>query len=290
MSSSNRRTDRIGFTLIELLVVIAIIAILIGLLLPAVQKIREAASRMKCANNLKQWGLAMHAYHDANDSFPVASTGYIDYGYVPPARTTWVPYLWPYIEQANLAANWSYTSHFYETVGANYNTVQNSTNSTSCATPSIYYCPSDRGVAYCAIDKYYRAMSNYVVSYGPFASPPDTTPTAYGVFGFPISGGGFVQNQPFKTKITDITDGTSNTLLLSEIIMSSTNNGDHRGDVITGGGASSGTTSSASPSGSRCFCFFAMLAPGRYSSTVNILTIAATRRVCSERFSFLSTP
>ena len=92
------RAHRPGFTLIELLVVIAIIAILISLLMPAVQKVRGAAARIQCANNLKQIGLALHQYHDVNGGFPPAH----DTHFHPQYYWSWMARILPYHEQDNL--------------------------------------------------------------------------------------------------------------------------------------------------------------------------------------------
>src|SRR5204863_511349 len=105
---------RQAFTLIELLVVIAIIAILIALLVPAVQKVRAAAARTQCVNNLKQLGIAVHAYHDANKRIPPNATT-ANYGYaadstVPGPQTwTWIARILPYVDQSTAAFTSTYS-------------------------------------------------------------------------------------------------------------------------------------------------------------------------------------
>ena len=179
-----RYRSRRGFTLIELLVVIAIIAILIGLLLPAVQKVREAAARTKCQNNLKQLGLAMQMYHDANGYFPPAFTPGQNWG--------WSTYLLPYVEQAPLYAllnAGATTTSLTLTPTPPANTYTTDTVTTTAL--SVYLCPSDPVPG--PTNGYFSgyAKSNYLVSEQ-------------------VSDGGS------KIKILSITDGTSNTIMAGE--------------------------------------------------------------------------
>src|SRR6266852_9206786 len=121
-----------GFTLIELLVVIAIIAVLVGLLLPAVQKVREAANRMSCSNNLKQLALAVHAYHDSQETFPVDTI----YSYDPTQPNwSWLAHLLPQLEQTNL----------YNQIGLGNSPAPaiNQSLNTIVVPVKIFLCPSD---------------------------------------------------------------------------------------------------------------------------------------------------
>ena len=213
---------RRGFTLIELLVVIAIIAILIALLVPAVQKVREAAARGQCGNNLKQIALGMHNYHDAHKKLP--------YGEGPgnpadPITTrrgccwgNWQMLLLPYIEQQAMFS-------LYVNLGGDdikgmaisgtairlrYGDPPNSTNVTSKRL-AVLTCPSDI-VNPSAIPPI--TSHNYVVNYGNTNNyqVDITTPATVKYLGAPFGWA------PDEKRLTSITDGTSNTLMASETV------------------------------------------------------------------------
>jgi prepilin-type N-terminal cleavage/methylation domain-containing protein len=218
MPASARR--RPAFTLIELLVVIAIIGVLIGLLLPAVQKVREAANRMKCGNNLKQLGIALHNYLNTHDSFPPGqwcpneTENSPTYHY---NRGCWFQCILPFVEQPAL----------YQSVN-NYDTAHLNALHYTCATPGCddpvptFSCPSDPnrgknmtqwngpGTGPATAPQNAQGFhGNYVLCSGSTVFNPASSPK-----GTALDGIFYVHS---RTRIADIPDGTSNTLLASEI-------------------------------------------------------------------------
>ncbi|QEL14928.1 DUF1559 domain-containing protein [Limnoglobus roseus] len=215
---SDRRTRRRGFTLIELLVVIAIIAILIGLLLPAVQKVRESAARLKCANNLKQLGLALHGYEAVNKNFPPGRAAY-------PLVVSAQGRILGYIEQdnvgrsldVNLVPMYNSNPTTYPLTAGNYQA--------SITPVKLFVCPSDpmNGLnptafatqpsgAVSTTDVY--AGTNYVTCIGSGDGSTDNTGTWWGQY--KTSDGMFGQT---PVTIAGVIDGLSNTAAFSESTM-----------------------------------------------------------------------
>jgi prepilin-type N-terminal cleavage/methylation domain-containing protein/prepilin-type processing-associated H-X9-DG protein len=195
------RTVRAGFTLVELLVVIAIMGVLIGLLMPAVQKVREAANRISCQNNLKQIGLAMHNYQDARLSLPpgyCASGPYVDGTTDTSPGWGWATYILPYMEQDNLYDQFTLNQPVENSPG-----IQTILKGFICPSDipldAPFTVPNAFGVTVTT-----AAPCSYAACCG--GDESDTAdPTGKGVF---------YRNS--KTRLTDITDGTSETILVGE--------------------------------------------------------------------------
>ncbi len=230
--------NRKGFTLIELLVVIAIIAILIGLLLPAVQKVRQAANRMSCTNNLKQIGLALQTYHDSYKTFPVGE--YDDDN----ENWGWMCYILPYVEKENLfTALTDDTANFWipqgtkggrhpplgssggnpsdniDHFGARHNVNQNAGGGVATTEIPFFICPSDSLPRF---DNDGYAKTNYCANIGSAFIRPDGT-ERWGCAQFRGNEqNGFLtfsneNNFTWPTNMSSIIDGTSNTVAVGEV-------------------------------------------------------------------------
>ncbi|TWT32602.1 DUF1559 domain-containing protein [Blastopirellula retiformator] len=213
------RIRRAGFTLVELLVVIAIIGVLIALLLPAVQQAREAARRMTCTNQQKQIGLAMHNYHDTFGSFPPAAVWLGGTGNAPESGrdgnwgATWALMILPFLEQNNLHAQYNFGNVARDTTN----------NLVTRQKPDAYLCPSHPTVTARLTQDYDGfAKTNYAVSLGAgrLLNRSDFTNGA--------RKGAFNVVGQYGAQFRDMTDGTSNSIMLSEI-MNNTATSDDRG-------------------------------------------------------------
>jgi prepilin-type N-terminal cleavage/methylation domain-containing protein/prepilin-type processing-associated H-X9-DG protein len=205
------RTRR-GYTLIELLVVIAIIAILIGLLLPAVQKVREAAARARCQNHLKQIGLALHDFHDVHGRFPPAGTGPVPPDPQFPNHGPW-PFVLPHLEQEPLARQYHCEVSWFDPPNESARMTQ----------LRILQCPSaetDR-VGFGTTDPLTRPAMGACTDYAPTKGVSDSL-IRLGLFDAPLDLRGVMCIEtdyriPQETaRFVDIRDGTSNTIVVAE--------------------------------------------------------------------------